>query len=52
VQRIPIVFAGAGVRAGHRPKSAMRSVDITPTILRELGIRSSGRLDGKAYPLP
>ena len=30
----------------------MRSVDITPTILRELGIPETSPTDGVAYPLP
>jgi hypothetical protein len=30
----------------------IRSVDITPTILRELGIAPHTPLDGRAYPLP
>ena len=52
VQRIPIIFAGPGVQAGRAPAIQLRSVDITPTILRELGITPSRQLDGKDYPLP
>ncbi len=52
VQQIPIVFAGPGVTAGAKPTAAIRSVDITPTILRELGIAPHTKLDGRAYPLP
>ena len=52
VQSIPIVFSGPGVQRGAAPKTAMRSVDITPTILRELGITAGNPLDGTAYPLP
>ena len=52
VQQIPIVFSGAGVKAGAKPTAAIRSVDITPTILRELGIAPHTKLDGRAYPLP
>lgn len=52
VQRIPIIFSGPGIKAGKKPGIQLRSVDITPTILRELGITPSQRLDGKAYPLP
>jgi hypothetical protein len=52
VQRIPIVFYGAGIRAGRRPGIPLRSVDITPTILRELGIDETFPTDGRAYPLP
>ena len=50
VQRIPIVFYGAGV-GNATPRAPMRSVDILPTILRELGLRATFRLDGRAYPL-
>jgi hypothetical protein len=52
VQRIPIVFYGAGIKAGRTPGTPMRSVDITPTILRELGIRETAPTDGVAYKLP
>jgi predicted AlkP superfamily pyrophosphatase or phosphodiesterase len=52
VQRIPIVFSGPGVRAGVRPRDAMRSVDIMPTVLRALGIRETHWTDGRAYRLP
>jgi predicted AlkP superfamily pyrophosphatase or phosphodiesterase len=52
VQRIPIVFAGESVRSGATPRAAIRSVDITPTILRELGISFGKRVDGRPYPLP
>ena len=50
VQRIPIVFFGAGVGKAS-PKGAMRSVDILPTILRELGLRATFPMDGRAYRL-
>ena len=46
VQRIPIVFYGAGVKAGRTPGTPIRSVDITPTILRELGIDETFPTDG------
>lgn len=52
VQRIPIVFYGAGVTAGRSPGTPIRSVDITPTILRELGIAETFPTDGTAYRLP
>ena len=52
MQQIPIVFAGPGVKAGAKPTAAIRSVDITPTILSELGIAPHTKLDGRAYPLP
>ena len=52
VQRIPIVFAGPGVDAGARPRTALRSVDIMPTVLRALGIPETHWTDGRAYRLP
>ncbi|MET1058610.1 MAG: alkaline phosphatase family protein [Nocardioides sp.] len=52
VQRIPIIFYGAGIKAGKKPGTALRSVDITPTILRELGIRETFPTDGVGYKLP
>jgi hypothetical protein len=52
VQRIPIVFQGAGVRAGATPSRALRSVDILPTILRELDIAKTHRMDGRGAVLP
>ncbi len=52
VQRIPIIFSGPGVRANSHPNSAIRSVDILPTILKELNVKPTQRLDGKAYSLP
>ena len=51
VQQIPIVFWGAGLRSGAAPNYALRSVDILPTALRELGIQR-GSFDGKAVKLP
>jgi hypothetical protein len=51
VQRIPIAFRGPGVAAGRRPGTAVRSVDILPTVLRELGIRKTHRMDGHGYRL-
>jgi arylsulfatase A-like enzyme len=51
VQRIPIVFAGAGV--GRRDSWApIRSVDILPTILRKMRLRPDPDVDGRAYRLP
>jgi hypothetical protein len=52
VQRIPIVFHGAGVKAGATPGKAIRSVDILPTMLRELGIKKMHPMDGRTYKLP
>jgi arylsulfatase A-like enzyme len=51
VQRIPIVFYGAGV--GSRDSNApLRSVDIMPTVLRAMGIPGDRDIDGQAAPLP
>jgi hypothetical protein len=52
VQRIPIIFRGAGVKAGHAPGTPLRSVDILPTVLREMGIAQTHAMDGHGYPLP
>jgi hypothetical protein len=52
VQRIPIMFYGAGIKAGAKPKGAIRSVDILPTILRDLGIAKTHWMDGRSYFLP
>ena len=52
VQRIPIVFYGAGVTAGASPSGAIRSVDILPTILRDMKIAKTHWMDGKAYYIP
>jgi hypothetical protein len=51
VQEIPIVFAGAGV-GKHDSKAPMRSVDILPTILQQLGIEGDDDLDGAARAVP
>ncbi len=49
-QQIPIVFVGAGL--GPRDIGApVRSVDIMPTLLAELGLEPTSPLDGKAYDL-
>jgi hypothetical protein len=51
VQEIPIVFAGAGV--GSRDSLfPMRSVDILPTILRQMRIAADPGVEGRAVPLP
>jgi hypothetical protein len=51
VQEIPIVFFGAdvGTRDSRIP---LRSVDILPTVLREMGIPGRSGLDGHAMTLP
>ena len=47
---IPIVFAGGGV-SSRDTQAPVRSVDIMPMILRQMGIRPP--TDGRAaYPLP
>ncbi|HWM10807.1 MAG TPA: alkaline phosphatase family protein [Solirubrobacteraceae bacterium] len=51
VQEIPIVFAGADV-GSRDPSHALRSVDILPTILRELRVKPRPGLDGRAVELP
>ena len=51
VQRIPIVFYGAGIKAGAEPRGRIRSVDILPTILRELGIAKTHWMDGRSFRL-
>jgi arylsulfatase A-like enzyme len=50
-QRIPIVFAGAGL-SGQDLRAQVRSVDIMPTILKAMGIRPTYPMDGVAYTLP
>ncbi len=50
-QQIPIVFAGGGL-SGKDLRAEVRSVDIMPTILRAMGIRSTYDMDGRAYSLP
>lgn len=51
VQRIPIVFASAGI--GPRDSwEPMRSVDILPTILREMRLPLDAGFDGRARHLP
>jgi arylsulfatase A-like enzyme len=51
VQQIPIVFAGAGV-GKKNSKAPMRSVDILPTILQQMGIAPHADLDGQARAVP
>jgi hypothetical protein len=46
------VFSGAGVSAGKTPGTKLRSVDILPTVLRELGIPPTRRMDGRGYDVP
>ena len=51
IQRIPIAFSWPGLEAGATPRKRIRSVDITPTILRTMGIAATGPMDGNAYQL-
>ena len=50
-QRIPIIFAGAGLSSDD-VRDPVRSVDIMPTILRAMGISPTYDMDGTAYRLP
>ncbi len=50
-QLVPIVFAGGGVTAKDT-WAPVRSVDIMPMILRQMGIAPTFPMDGRAYPLP
>ena len=43
---VPIVFMGPGVRAGFHPDT-VSTVDIAPTLARELGVKPSEKLDGR-----
>ncbi len=52
VQRIPIVFWAEGLKSGASPAYDLRSVDILPTVLRELGIKRGKGFDGRAVELP
>ena len=54
IQRIPIVFDWPGLRAGARPLTQIRSVDILPTILQLMGITAdpSHPMDGHPVSVP
>ena len=53
VQNIPIIFSWSGLQGGARPSTALRSVDILPTILTTMGIPfDASSLDGAAAKLP
>jgi choline-sulfatase len=50
--RVPLVFSGPGVPARRRVDTLVRTVDIVPTVLDLLGIRTPSGLDGEsAVPL-
>jgi arylsulfatase A-like enzyme len=51
VQRIPMVMYAKGITHQVRDKRA-RLVDITPTILKAMGIRQLAPMDGSAIGLP
>ena len=48
--RVPVLFWGAGIRAGAREGEA-RVVDMAPTLAAWLGVRPLEALDGRALPL-
>jgi hypothetical protein len=50
VQRIPMVLWADGIRS-ERSGAPFRSVDITPTVLRTMGIPLTHSVDGRAYRL-
>lgn len=50
-QIIPIVFAGGGLSSRDIGRE-VRSVDIMPMVLRQLGIEATQPMDGHAYWLP
>jgi arylsulfatase A-like enzyme len=50
VQRIPMVLWADGIRS-ERSDAPFRSVDITPTVLRTMGIPLTHSVDGRAYRL-
>ena len=52
MQRIPIIFWADGLKSGATPAHDLRSVDILPTVLRELGIKRGKGFDGRAIQLP
>ena len=52
IQNIPMVFYGPGI-GSKDPDDQMRLVDVTPTILKTMGIAfDPADLDGKAVRLP
>ena len=52
VQRIPIVFYGAGVTPGSSVPKPVRSVDILPTVLREMQIPETHWMAGRRFRVP
>jgi hypothetical protein len=51
VQRIPMVWYAPGMPA-TKNGAMMRLADVTPTILRAMGITQTSPTDGRAYKLP
>lgn len=51
VQRIPLVFWSPSLDGPERSDAPIRTVDIMPTILRALGIKTTAPLDGKAWSI-
>lgn len=51
VQRIPIVFWSKSLAAHERSDAPIRTVDIMPTILKAMGIKPTGTMDGRAFGL-
>lgn len=51
VQRIPIVFWSKSLAAHERSDAPIRTVDIMPTILKAMGLKAVGPLDGRAFEL-
>ena len=43
---IPLIFAGPGVRRGHRVREPVSHVDLVPTLLYGLGFPIARDLDG------
>ncbi len=50
-QQIPIVFYGADL-GSEDLTGPVRSVDVMATVMEQLGIEPTRKLDGKAWPLP
>jgi arylsulfatase A-like enzyme/Flp pilus assembly protein TadD len=44
--RVPLLMAGPGVPAGVRPKQQARTIDLLPTLLDLIGIKTPDGLDG------
>lgn len=50
-QQIPIVFAYGGL-SSRDIKAPVRSIDIMPTVMAQLGIPATSPMDGRAWRLP